>query len=189
MALSSSTPDRLNVYPRAPRDDPNPHRPLVDPTIRGVRFEEPRRQLKQHPRPRTEATSSSVVSRNHSFRQHNLRKNAAVTPPELTCDAIDFAADSRADRDAARKAYVVADAPWTLRRRLWCTPTYAIGWPFFEPMYRRLLDKTAMLLPTKMCSGLHTARFVFHHVTAVTPQNASLRPFSARVCTLARDVL
>jgi hypothetical protein len=78
-----STPDRLNVYPLAPRDDPSAHRPLVDPTIRGVRFEEPRRQVKQHPQPRTEATSSSVVSQNHSFRQHNPLKNAAATPPEL----------------------------------------------------------------------------------------------------------
>jgi hypothetical protein len=86
-----STPDRLNVYPRAPRDDPDAHRPLVDPTIRGVRFGKPRRQVKQHPQPQTEATSSSVVSRNHSFRQHNLLKNAAVTDQELACDAIDFA--------------------------------------------------------------------------------------------------
>jgi hypothetical protein len=53
-----STPDRLNVYPRAPRSDPNVHRSLVDPTIRGVRFGKPHRQVKQHPQPRTEATSS-----------------------------------------------------------------------------------------------------------------------------------
>jgi hypothetical protein len=88
---SISTPDRLNVYPRTLRDDPSAHRLLVDLTIRGVRFEEPRRQIKQHPLPRTEATSGSVVSQIQSFRQHNLLKNTAVTDPEQTRDGIDFA--------------------------------------------------------------------------------------------------
>jgi hypothetical protein len=33
---------------------------------------------------------------------------------------------------------------WTLPRQLWCTSTNAIGWPFFKPLYRRLLDKSSM---------------------------------------------
>jgi hypothetical protein len=84
---------------------------------------------------------------------------------------------------------LLADAHWTLRRQLWCTSTNAIGRPFFEPMYRRLLGKSSVPSTGGMCSGLHIARFVFHHVTGVTPQNASLRLISTRFGTLARNVL
>ena len=145
MAHYVSTPDRLNAYPRAPRDDPNAHRPFVDPTIRGVRFEEPRRQVKQHPPPRTEATSSSVVSRNHSFRLHNLLKNTAVTPPELPmrCNRLCPRNPGRTGVNEAKPIVLQAHF-WTLPRQLWCTSANAIGRPFFEPVYRRWLSKSSM---------------------------------------------
>lgn len=98
-------------------------------------------------------------------------------------------AEPRTDRGQHAKPTVSQAHPWTLPRQLWCTSTNAIGWPFFESVYRRLLDKSSMPLGRGMRSGLHTAPFVFHHVTAVTPQKASFHPSCARFCTLARNVL
>ena len=111
MVFYVSTPDRLNVYPRAPRDDPSAYRPPVDPTIRGVHLEEPRRQLKQHPRPRTEATSSSVVSRNHSFRQHNLRRTLQRHLQNCSRDVSAFARRIPGGPESTSKAYRLAGAP------------------------------------------------------------------------------
>ena len=98
-------------------------------------------------------------------------------------------AEPRADRGQHARPTVSQAHPWTLPRQLWCTSTNAIGWPFFESVYRRLFDKSSMPLRRGMRSGLHIAPFVFHYVTAVTLQKASFHPSSARFCTLARNVL
>ena len=63
--------------------------PVVDPTIRDVSFAQPCRQITQHPQPRTESRSSSVVTWSHSFRQQQPSEVRAVSDPELACDFID----------------------------------------------------------------------------------------------------
>lgn len=75
---------------------------------------------------------------------------SSAQPPEERCSD-NSRTDPRCSRpgrlnpggpESIRKAYLPARLLWTLRHPVWCTFVNAIGWPFFEPMYRRLLDKT-----------------------------------------------
>jgi len=139
----------------------------------------------------TDGINIKFSSVTESFLSSATTSRRTLQRPLQNCprDAIDFARRTPGGPGPTCKAYCLAAQLWTLPRQLWCTSTNAIGWPFFEPVYRRLLGKSSMPPRREMCSGLHIARSVFHRVTDVTPQKASFHPSSARFCTLAFSVL